>query len=267
MANTTNHFRRSPYHPGQNEPFKISRSKIELFMQCPRCFWLDARLSISRPSGPPFTINKAIDELFKREFDLYRAQKKPHPLMLEFSVDAIPMQHSKLNQWRQNFTGVSTLHSPTNLWVYGAIDDLWLNKDNEAVVVDYKATAKEQDVSIDSAWQISYKRQLEVYQWLLRQNGLKVSDTGYFVYTNAQVGADGFNNRVDFTTKLIAYEGNDSWVEPTLEKIKYCLEDDDMPPVGVAAMGGDCEFCAYARSRTEITLEVIKSSRNKEAIV
>lgn len=232
-------------------------------MQCQRCFWLEARLRISRPSSPPFTINKAIDELFKKEFDSYRIQGKAHPLMTEFSVDAIPMQHDKLNQWRQNFTGVYSVHQPTNLWVFGAIDDLWTDKEGRAIVVDYKATAKEQGVSIDSAWQISYKRQLEVYQWLLRQNGLNVSDIGYFVYTNAKVNADGFNDKVDFQTKLIAYEGNDSWIEPTLMKIKKCLDDDNIPPVGVAAMGGSCEFCAYARARTELTLSAVGAKAKK----
>jgi hypothetical protein len=64
-----------PYKPGQKTPFKVSRSKIELFTQCPRCFWLDVRLKITRPSSPPFTINKAIDELFKKEFDNYRVKK------------------------------------------------------------------------------------------------------------------------------------------------------------------------------------------------
>jgi CRISPR/Cas system-associated exonuclease Cas4 (RecB family) len=251
------------YVAGQSEPFKVSRSKIELFMQCPRCFWLDAKLRIVRPSSPPFNINKAIDELFKREFDSYREKGEPHPLMEKFSVDAIPMQHDKLNIWRQNFTGVSVLHQPTNLWVFGAIDDLWVDSKGQAIVVDYKATAKEQGVSIDSAWQISYKRQLEVYQWLLRQNGLTVSDEGYFVYTNAVVSADGFYDKVDFVTKLIPYIGNDAWIEPTLVKIKACLESDEMPPVGTAAMGGICEFCQYARSRTELTLSALDSNSKK----
>ncbi len=255
--------RSRPYEVGQSEPYKISRSKIELFMQCQRCFWLDARLRIVRPSSPPFTINKAIDELFKREFDSYRAQGKAHPLMEQFSVDAVPMQHDKLNTWRQNFTGVSVLHEPTNLWVYGAIDDLWVDSKGQAIVVDYKATAKEQGVSIDSAWQVSYKRQLEVYQWLLRQNGLTVADKGYFVYTNAVVSADGFYDKVDFVTKLIPYVGNDAWVEPTLIKMKSCLDSDEMPPVGNAAMGGVCEFCQYARSRTELTLSALELSPKK----
>src|SRR3954470_7474180 len=90
-----------PYKPGQKAPFKISRSKIELFMQCPRCFWLDVRLKITRPSSPPFNINKTIDELFKKEFDRYREKGEPHPLITEFEIDAIPYAHKDLDQWRE----------------------------------------------------------------------------------------------------------------------------------------------------------------------
>jgi CRISPR/Cas system-associated exonuclease Cas4 (RecB family) len=253
--------RSQPYRPGQSEPFKVSRSKIELFMQCPRCFWLDTRLKLSRPSGPPFNINKAIDELFKKEFDVHRAAGTPHPIMADNQVRAVPFQHADLNKWRHNFTGVTTLHQPTNLHVFGAIDDVWANDDGELIVVDYKATAKQSDVTIDSDWQVSYKRQMEVYQWLLRQNGFTVSDTSYFVYTNARFDLEGFNDRVEFKTKLIPYIGNDAWIEPTLQKMKDCMENDDMPPVGTAAMGGPCDFCEYARSRTELTLKSIRSKK------
>ena len=102
--------RSAPYQPGQSAPYRLSRSKIELFMQCPRCFWLDARLKITRPSGPPFNINKAIDELFKKEFDHYRALQKPHPIMSSNQVNAVPFHHNDLNKWRTNFTG---WHTPT----------------------------------------------------------------------------------------------------------------------------------------------------------
>jgi CRISPR/Cas system-associated exonuclease Cas4 (RecB family) len=246
-----------PYRPGQKSPFKISRSKIELFTQCPRCFWLDARLKIKRPDGPPFQINKAIDELFKKEFDSYRLKGEPHPMMTEFGVAAVPFAHNDLDKWRQNFVGVQALHEPTNLMVFGAVDDIWVNKDKELIVVDYKATAKQSDVTIDAEWQMSYKRQMEIYQWLLRQNGFKVSATGYFVYTNARLDADAFRNHMEFKTKVIVYKGKDDWIEKTLLKIKECLEG-DMPPVGMAAMGGDCDFCTYARSRTELTLKALK---------
>ncbi len=261
MANNYWRERSLPYKPGQKTPYKVSRSKIELFMQCPRCFWLDARLKISRPSSPPFNINKAIDELFKKEFDRYRAAGEPHPIMANNKLKAVPYQHVDLDKWRHNFTGVVALHEPTNLHVFGAIDDVWVNEVQELIVVDYKATAKQADVSIDSEWQISYKRQMEVYQWLLRQNGFAVSDTGYFVYTNARFDLDGFNDRVEFKTKLIPYTGSDAWVEVTLKKMKACMESDSMPPIGKAAMGGPCEFCTYARQRTELTLDHLQNNK------
>src|SRR5438270_896817 len=139
-----------PYKPGQAAPYKVSRSKIELFKQCPRCFWLDVRLKITRPSSPPFNINKAIDELFKKEFDSYRKKGEPHPLMLEYQVEAVPFAHKDLNTWRENFTGVTALHEATNLHVFGAVDDIWVNDAGELIVVDYKATAKDREVSINS---------------------------------------------------------------------------------------------------------------------
>jgi CRISPR/Cas system-associated exonuclease Cas4 (RecB family) len=250
------------YQPGQTSPIKLSRSKIELFEQCPRCFWLGERLKIKRPSGPPFNINKAIDELFKKEFDAHRVAKTAHPIMLAHKLDAVPFPHKDLNKWRENFVGVQALDTASNILVFGAVDDVWVKPNGELIVVDYKATAKDREVNIDSDWQMSYKRQLEVYQWLLRQNGFTVSDTGYFVYTNVNVAADGFADTLTFTTKLIPYTGSADWIEPTLLKMKACLEG-DMPPVGTAAMGGECDFCLYAKSRTMLTLEHIqKKAKN-----
>jgi len=251
-----------PYRPGQTTPFKVSRSKIELFMQCPRCFWLDVRLKIKRPDGPPFNINLAIDELFKKEFDVYRAKSEPHPIMLDNQIKAIPYTHEKLDDWRENFVGVQHLHMPTNLLVFGAVDDLWIDKDtSEVIVVDYKATAKNKEVSIDAEWQVSYKRQMEVYQWLLRRNGLPVSPTGYFVYTNGRTDLDGFFDKVEFRTKLIPYTGDDSWVEPVVQQMKACMDGEIPATIGTSLMGGECEFCAYARSRTQLTISALQAKR------
>lgn len=254
--------RSQPYIPGQKAPFKVSRSKIELYKQCPRCFWLDVRLKVKRPEGPPFNINKAIDELLKKEFDVYRSKGEPHPIMTEYEVAAIPFSHESLDTWRETFVGVTHVHKPTNLHVFGAVDDLWVNDSGEVIVVDYKATAKDREVSIDAAWQISYKRQMEVYQWLLRQNGLNVSATGYFVYCNGRLDMDGFNNRVEFKSKVIPYTGNSDWVEQTLLEMKAVM-DGDMPAVGKAAMGGECDFCAYARERTRLTLQALQAQKTK----
>lgn len=233
-------------------------------MQCPRCFWLDVRLKISRPSSPPFNINKAIDELFKKEFDLYRKEGKPHPMMTAQGVKAIPFKHKDLDTWRHNFTGVSTVHTPTNLHVFGAVDDVWVDENGALMVVDYKATAKDKPVTAlgaEGTWHDMYRRQMEVYQWLLRQNGFTVSDVGYFVYATGNPGKDTFDGVVEFETHIFPHNGNSEWVDQTLLDMKVCMDSDTMPEVGTAAMGGECEHCAYARARTSLTLDAIREKQ------
>jgi CRISPR/Cas system-associated exonuclease Cas4 (RecB family) len=249
-----------PYKPGQPGKYTISRSKIELFTQCQRCFWLDARLGIKRPSTPPFQINKAIDELFKNEFDTYRQKNAPHPIMTEYKIDAIPYNHGDLDIWRNTFKGIRTLHQDTNLEVFGGVDDVWINPKDELIIVDYKATAKAKDVNLDADWQQSYKRQIEIYQWLFEQNGFKVNSSGYFVYANGIFDKIEFNNTLKFRTIVIEHKGSTSWVAGTLKQIKHCLEG-DMPAVGDSIMGGECEYCSYAKARTSLTLQYIQKTK------
>jgi len=144
-----------------------------------------------------------------------------------------------------NFKGVQAQHLPTNLIVTGAVDDLWLNPAGEIIVVDYKSTAKSGEVTIDADWQMAYKRQMEVYQWLVRRQALTVSNTGYFVYCNGQ-DAEAFDGRIEFTVKLLPYTGRDNWVEGALVDLKACLMSDDIPD-----QPNDCEFCGYVLARAE----------------
>lgn len=235
------------YNPQGSSPFKLSRSKIELYMQCPKCFYLDRRLGVARPPGYPFALNSAVDTLLKKEFDLLRRSGKAHPLMKQYNVDAIPAQHKMLDEWRINFKGVQALHKPTNLLIFGAIDDLWKNPGGEYIVVDYKSTSKEEEiVALDKDWQDAYKRQMEIYQWLLRNNNLPVSNIGYFVYCNGRVDMDKFDGRLEFDITLIPYEGDDRWVEGVILEVYKCLNVDTIPEAAA-----DCDFCAYRGAAKE----------------
>jgi hypothetical protein len=236
---------RGLFDPASREPFKVSRSGIELFLECPRCFYLNHRHGIRRPDGPPFNINNLVDRLLKKEFDVHRVGATPHPLMHQYGIAAVPFQHPQLNDWRDNFRGVQTHHAPTNLLVVGAIDDLWTSPGGEIMVVDYKATAKNGEVTLDAEWQSSYKRQMEIYQWLVRRQGLRVSNTGYFVYCNGQ-DADAFDGRIEFAVKVLPYTGSDRWVEAALADLKACLTSAAIPEPP-----GDCEYCGYAAARAK----------------
>lgn len=238
---------RGLYKPEDDKPFKVSRSGIELFVECACCFYLNNRIGIRRPSSPPFNINKAVDTLLKKEFDVHRAGKTAHPYMKQYGIDAVPFQHEMMDEWRENFKGVRYVHEKTNLLVTGAVDDIWENKKGELIVVDYKATSKNEEVNLDAEWQMSYKRQMEIYQWLLRQLGFKVSNTGYFVYCNGKADAQAFDGRIEFDIALLPYEGSDGWIEDTLVQLRDCLDSSEKPEPS-----SDCEFCGYALARATL---------------
>ena len=219
---------------------RLSRSKIELFQNCPRCFWLTVNAKIKQPSGPPFSLNLAVDHLFKNEFDAYRGGDVVPPRLAAAGIQCIPAAHPLLQKWRLNFTGVSAMHERTGLELFGAIDDLWVDSQGVHYVVDYKATSKTSEVSLDAEWQIAYKRQVEFYQWLLRRNDLQVSNRAWFVYTNGIKDERPFDDVLRFKSKLIPYDGNDSWVEPTIEAAFNCLAQSDVPK-----SSADCELCGY----------------------
>ena len=232
--------KRNLYDPKSKSFYRLSRTKLENFLRCARCFYLDRRLGVSQPPGFPFNLNSAVDELLKREFDDYRTKQEPHPFMQGAGIDAVPAQHPQLETWRQNFKGVSVDHEATGFTFFGAIDDLWLDRDGKYLVCDYKATSKNGEVSLDADWQISYKRQMEIYQWLLRKNGLEVNDRCWFVYCNGRRDLADFNERIEFKVRLLPYDGNDDWVEGALNDAATTLHKDELPDPGP-----DCEYCRY----------------------
>ncbi|HYF05207.1 MAG TPA: PD-(D/E)XK nuclease family protein [Patescibacteria group bacterium] len=242
------------YDPESKQYFKLSRSKIDLFVECPRCFYLDRRLGLGRPPGFPFNLNSAVDHLLKKEFDIHRAGATTHPLMSHYGVDAVPFSHPLMDQWRENFKGIEFLHEPTNLLITGAVDDIWQSSSGELMIVDYKATSKETEVTLDAPWQDGYKRQMEIYQWLFARNGFPVAKTGYFVYCNGKRDAEAFDGKLEFEVKLIPYEGATEWIESVLEKIKGCLDG------GLPSANTTCDYCLYRKEAAplESSLPAIK---------
>jgi len=234
---------RSLYQSGSKEPFQISRSKIELFTQCPRCFYMDAKIGLGRPSTPPYLLNSAVDSLLKNEFDLLREKGQKHELMNKFAIDCIPFSHPDLPQWRgevKAYEGALVLDEKSNLVINGLVDDLWQDKDKNLVIVDYKATSTSKEISLDDEYKQSYKRQMEVYQWIFRKLGFTVSNTGYFIFANALKNQPKFDGRLEFAMSIISYTGNDNWVPLTLLEIKETLESPTIPNPSP-----DCEYCAY----------------------
>ena len=229
------------FDPASVQAYKVSRTQLELFVDCPRCFYLDRRLGVSRVSTPPFTLNSATDVLLKKEFDSYRQKQLPHPIALKYQLDLVPYSDSRLDQWRTNSRGIQYLCPKTNLLIAGAIDDLWLNRQDQSIyLVDYKSTSTTKEITLADKWKEAYKRQMEVYQWLLRRNSIPVQNRCYFLFVNGVTSRTAFDNRLDFEMLLIPYDGNDAWVGSTVQAVHDCLRSEHAPP-----SSKECSWCAY----------------------
>ena len=243
--------RRKLFDPNSNEPFAISRTGIEEFVRCPRCFYLRRRLGLAPPRMVPLTLAVATDALLKEEFDQVREAKQRHPVWDEFGLNVRAFNHEAIDLWRNNFKGIRHLHEPTNLEIFGAVDDVWEHLEtSELHIVDYKSTSKQGDPSIEGGgFADGYKRQMEIYQWLFRKEGFEVSDEGYFLYVNGSKTGPFYGQNLTgtmrFKTTLITYHGQDTWVENTLSSAKACLMQEKLPD-----SGHECDNCRYYSQRS-----------------
>ncbi len=232
---------RNKFDANSSDLFRMSRSKIDLFINCPRCFYLDRKLGVAQPPGYPFSLNSAVDKLLKKEFDIHRAKGETHPLIKKYGIDAVPLAHKKMDEWRDSLrAGITFQIEGTHVVVTGGVDDVWVKPNGEFIIVDYKATSKDAEVTLDADWQIGYKRQMEIYQWLFRKNGFTVSSTGYFVYCNGNTDKEAFDGKLEFDIKIIPYVGDDSWIEKTVRDAIDCLKGNVLPE-----SGPDCDYCKY----------------------
>ena len=241
------------YQKGTSEPFVISRSKFSNFIDCPRCFYLDRVKGLKEPSMTGWSLNSAVDELLKKEFDFHRKEKTPHTIMVENKLNFIPFDHPEINKWRDSLTGgISYLDEQTNLIIKGGVDDIWLNQDTkELIVVDYKAQSTNYAVEpksyLESKFHQGYKRQMDIYVHILKNMNFKISNTTYFLVCNAEKSFKKFNEKLNFTVTLIPYVADPSWIPDKIKQMKEILESENIPE-----FNENCERCTYLFCGNEI---------------
>ena len=250
---------RGSFKPGHTEAYELSRSKVEAFIRCPACFWLDRAKGIKFPSIPGFLLNSNTDKLLKKEFDQYRG-KGPHPIMEANGLGHLtPFDHSDMKLWENALSfgkddhHFNSLHEETNIRFGGGLDDVWQDTNTGVLhIVDYKSTSNQrvipEPVTLEGKWKAGYKRQMDMYQWIMRRKGFEVSDIGYFLYVDGlHANYGGMIDLTDtkkavmhFSTSILPYAGSDNWVEDALMAIKQLLLSDTTPN-----HNEECEFGVF----------------------
>ena len=241
----------------KKNPLRLSRSRWDNFIKCPKCFYLKEKHNINPPGQPGHPINSRVDTLLKEEFDILRSKGKKHPIFKEYNLNFIPynkLDPEVLKNYRNNFKGVEAKSQKTKYTLFGSLDDLWFNLDtDEIVVLDYKATSNknlEDYTTSTKHYHKSYLRQLDFYAYLLKLNDFKVHKIGYWLICNAaDENQKTFNKNVNFKTSILSYELKTDYIEDTLIELEKCLEK-NKPPIS----GNDCDNCRWFDERKSINI-------------
>ena len=233
---------------------RLSRSKWENFIRCPFCFYLKEKHNIDPPRTPGHPINSRVDSLLKTEFDELRKNQQPHPIFKKYNLNFVPykLDQEKLDAYRSIKKGVEAKSTKTKFTLFGALDDLWLNKDtNEIVVLDYKATSNKNDldyVNSDKSYHKGYLRQLDFYAYLLKLNKYKVYKKGYWILCNAgRSDQKVFEGKLDFTINLISYDLKTDYIEDTLVELEKCYNSKKIPPLNPY-----CDTCRWHKETANL---------------
>ncbi len=214
------------------KPIKLSPSSLNLFLECPRCFWLGKGKGIRRPPPYPYALNNAVDFLLKKEFDVYRAKGEPHPLLVDNNIKAKLFPNQELlNQWRNNFAGIRYYDKELGATIFGAVDDILEFPGNKLAPLDYKSTGSAVARVYDR-----FQIQMDIYTFLLEKNGFLTSKKGYLAFYVVNKN-DGFRDRLPFRKELHEIDTDSSYVSELFKDAVELIRKDSPP-----SHASDCKF-------------------------
>lgn len=212
---------------------KLSPSSINLFLDCPRCFWLYVVKKIKRPSGPFASLPNGMDKILKLHFDRFMEKKElPPELKKEDCVDGCSLydDKEKLKAWRNNFKGIEYTDPESGILLHGAVDNI-IVRGNKLIVLDYKTRG----FPIKENSHTYYQTQMDLYNFLLRKNGYETEDYAFLLFYHPDTVTE--TGEVIFNTDLIKLPISPENGEAAF-KAAMDVAAGEMP-----AAAGDCEFC------------------------
>ena len=222
---------------------QLSPNSLNLYLECPHCFWLDKNMGIKRPPPYPYALNSAVDALLKEEFDTYRSKNLPHPMLKENNINARLFNNQKLlNQWRNNFAGIRFFDPNLQATLFGAVDDVLEFEEGKIAPLDYKSTGSSAANVYDR-----FQLQLDTYTFLMEKNGFKTTRKGYLAFYIVDKSR-GFIDRLPFRKEMVQIETNPSDIYEIFKDAVNCLKQQAPPP-----HSSDCKFANWLREAKNFT--------------
>lgn len=216
---------------------RLSPSALNLFVDCPRCFWLEKNKNIKRPRGIFPSLPGGMDRVIKTYFDQHRAKASLPPGLdrPELAGIALFQDQKQLDLWRNWKTGPEFRDTDGSI-LSGALDDL-MTYDGRYVPFDYKT--KGSPATEESAIKY-YQNQLDCYALILEAQGLETAGFGYLLY---------FSPKDLLEVRQIRFEVQPIKIPVSTGRAKDLLRQavkqltEPLPPSKPA-----CEYCAWLRN-------------------
>lgn len=216
--------------------YRLSPSRINLFFECRRCFWLKVNESIKRPSPPFPSLPSGMDEEIKNHFDRFRRRGETPPELSEEEIDADPLKDRELLEKARNWREEPKWRDPeTGALLRGAVDDL-LSLGDKIVVLDYKTRGY--PPRQEKGAPPYYRRQINLYNLILRENGYRTADFGLILYYYPDhIQGDGdFIFHRELRRVPVDIQEARGWVRDAVKVL-----DGEIPPHSQG-----CDFCDWS---------------------
>lgn len=235
----------------------LSKSALDVFKSCPRCFWLEKNAKLKRPDGIKASIMNGIDDCMKQVTQLSVEWQQPSPYLSEIPT-ARPFADRKRMQlfmsWRTFQATVQAGRHQVLIW--GQIDDLIEWPDGTVSPHDFKSNGKERDWNEYTEKYNSL--QADMYEILLKAQGLKTNGDSYFTYAWPIVDAHG---KMVFIHKTVLFKTNQERALATIEAAAECLAGQE------PASDPGCDYCRFVDDRSPIAPALPDPTLGREGII
>jgi len=192
------------YKPRDAKPYLLHESDIALFIDCAKCFFQLHREDLPRPVPQGAEVQSPPAEALRLLFERCAAEAKARP---------------------SDYCEIRFRDPWTNLDISAPVGAVWVNAQNELVLVGYRPQRPES--AADGGLPLQLRREIDISLWVLRQQEIKVSSQAYWIFGEV----------------LAPYKAKDGWVRAMLTSVKDCLEADRKPQPSA-----HCEFCHSSSS-------------------
>lgn len=227
---------------------------LSIFLNCPRCFWLQMNKKVKRPRGIFPSLPSGMDRVIKKYFDGFRLKNELPPEIQGKVEGRLFSDLNLLEKWRSwRATNLRYEDNSLNVSLSGALDDC-LVSDGYFIPLDYKTKGAE--IKGDPAKY--YQTQLDCYCLILEASGYKTKGLAYLVYYYPKEVSTG--GRVIFEVSPFKINTNPDNAKKLVEDAAKLLEG----PLPKSSW--NCEYCCWleARRKTQQGAQAIKEPKKKQ---